>query len=120
MANSNLKKLSKANTVGIGFMISSVVLAGWSFWFDCNGFQNLDREFSWFSASGAVMVASTIVFERTMSGTSLAGGSNFSSLPSLSDKLSPAYEFFSKYGGRISMPLLIIGTLIWAYGALLV
>ena len=71
------------------------------------------------SASGAVMVTSTIVFERTMPGASSSGGINITSLPSTSDELSTTYRFFSKYGGWFGVPILLVGTIVWAYGSLL-
>ena len=111
---------SRANTLGFVFIVFSLSLACLSYCLDRNGFQFGDQEFSWFSASGAVMVASSIVFERTMPGVSPSGGLDIASLPSTSDELSTTYKFFSRYGGWISLSVLLIGTIVWAYGPLLV
>jgi hypothetical protein len=100
---------------GLAIMIFTVVIAVVSFIVDLNFMS----EFSWFSASGAVMVSGSILFERLKPGTGLDGGSNFMSLPKADQKIHPLDKWLMKNGGRASIAVLIAGTLIWAYGSLL-
>ena len=76
--------------------------------------------FHWFSASGAVMVSGSILFERMQPGSSLGGGISIGSLPPAESDISKSDRWLMKYGGRISIAVLIFGTLIWAYGSLVV
>lgn len=112
------KKAFKNKTMWIGFnlMLLSVVWSILSLSFDLRW----PNEFSWFSASGAVMVTGSILFERLQPGTSFAGGSHVMSLPSLDQQISYRDKLLMRHGGKVSIIVLIIGTLIWAYGVKLV
>ena len=79
-----------------------------------------EGSFSWFSASGAVMVTGSILFERLQPGTSLGGNLNLASLPTLDDTIPKSDRWLMVNGGHISIIVLITGTLIWAYGSLIV
>ena len=76
--------------------------------------------FHWFSASGAVMVAGSILFERMKPGSNLDGGMNIESLLPLEGEIPKSSLWLMKNGGWISIAVLIFGTLIWAYGSLIV
>lgn len=64
------------------------------------------------------MVAGSIIFERLSPGTGLGGGSDFMSLPILGQEIDPLDSWMMRHGGKISILVLIVGTLIWAYGSL--
>ncbi|WP_417278129.1 hypothetical protein [Celeribacter sp.] len=104
----------KSDRMIIGFvlMMASFVWAIVSFLIEFN--QACD--FSWFSASGAVMVTGTILFERLKPGSGLDGGMNLGSLPRHGQPKRKFDEWLIKNGGRVSIFTLILGTLIWAYG----
>jgi hypothetical protein len=103
---------------GFWIMLSSVALALVSYAIG----RATEGSFHWFSASGAVMVTGSILFERLQPGTSLGGAISFSSLPSLNehDAMKSRDKWLMANGGRISIVVLIFGTLIWAYGPLIV
>ena len=73
--------------------------------------------FSWLSASSAVMVSGSILFERLKPGTGLDGGINIASLPKLGQAIHPFDKWLMKNGGKLSISALVFGTLIWAYGS---
>lgn len=80
----------------------------------------IENEFSWFSASGAVMVSGSILFERLKPGTGLDGGLGFMSLPRVDQEIEKIDSWLMKHGGKFSFSALTMGTLIWAYGSLIV
>ena len=111
-------KTFKSAKMWMGFylMLSSVVLAIISFIIDSLNVGS----FAWFSASGAVMVTGSILFERLQPGANLGGRIKLASLPSLDDEIRKSDQWLMAYGGYISIAVLILGTLIWAYGSLIV
>ena len=102
--------------IGFALMLLSVVWAFVSLVIDL--YQETD--FGWFSASGAVMVSGSILFERLKPGTGLDGGIGFMSLPTLGQEVGQVDSWLMKHGGKFSISVLILGTLIWAYGQLVV
>ena len=108
----------RSNTMRIGFIVMALSIAWAILSFVIDLAQIFD--FSWFSASGAVMVSGSILFERLKPGTGLDGGSSFNSLPTLGQEINYLDSWLMKHGGKLSITILILGTLIWAYGSLVV
>ena len=102
----------------IGFIVMALSIAWAILSFVIDLAQIFD--FSWFSASGAVMVSGSILFERLKPGTGLDDGSSFNSLPTLGQEINYLDSWLMKHGGKLSITILILGTLIWAYGSLVV
>ena len=97
--------------VGFAIMVFSVIWASLSFCID----YVFRSEFSWFSESGAVMVSGSILFERMLPGTGLGGGMDIGSLPTLGQKTKRPDALLMKHSGKLSIFVLLSGTLIWAY-----
>jgi hypothetical protein len=66
------------------------------------------------------MVCGSVLCERLQPGTGLGGGSDIRSLPSLGEGVRHKDMWLMQYSGHFSIVVLILGTVIWGYGDLII